>query len=150
MRCPKCSFSDTKVVDTRSGKNHSGIRRRRECLECGYRFSTTEEVLGEELVVVKRDGEREDFDLAKLRLGVRRATNKRPITTHQIDALVSRVIEAIQRECDTEVPSALIGELIMEGLKEIDQIAYVRFASVYKDFRDIAELEQEIQSLKLI
>lgn len=149
MRCPKCSFSDTKVIDTRAGKNHSGVRRRRECLACEYRFSTTEEVLGEELVVVKRDGRREDFDLSKLRTSVRRATNKRPITTTQIDALVSSVLEALQRECDTELPSFLIGELIMEGLKEIDQIAYVRFASVYKDFRDIAELEQEIQSLKL-
>lgn len=148
MRCPKCSSLETKVLDTRIGKNETSTRRRRECLECGYRFTTIEEVLRSELQVVKRDGRREDFDRAKMLGGLRKAVEKRPIDVLQIEMMAADVLAALEREYDHEIPSQAIGEHIMERLKHLDQIAYVRYASVYKDFRDLAELAEEISALK--
>lgn len=150
MQCPKCSHSDTKVLDTRLGKNNLSIRRRRQCLGCGYRFTTIEEILREGLVVVKRNGAHEDFDRAKMLAGIRRACEKRPIETEQIEMMMVEIIDELEREYASEIPSRAIGEHIMARLRDIDQIAYVRFASVYKDFRDIEELANEISELKVV
>ena len=148
MRCPKCASLDTKVLDTRTGKNETSIRRRRQCLECGYRFTTIEEVLHADLQVVKRDGRREDFDRGKMLGGLKKAVEKRPIDVLQIEMLIADVLASLEKEYDHEMPSQAIGEQIMLRLKHLDQIAYVRYASVYKDFRDLAELAQEILELK--
>lgn len=150
MRCPKCSSTETKVIDTRTGKNETSIRRRRECLNCSHRFSTVEEVLREDLIVVKRDGSREDLDRTKIFKGIRKALEKRPVTLEQMEAAVQEVTMELQNKYDTEIPSQSIGEAIMGKLKKLDQIAYVRFASVYKDFHDISQLAQEIKALKKI
>ena len=148
MRCPKCSNQDTKVIDSRAGKNTASIRRRRECLECNHRFTTIEEILREDLAVVKRDGTREDFDPSKILKGISKATEKRPISPDEIENLVQAIMTSLQAKYESEVPSKAVGEEIINKLKSIDQIAYVRFASVYKDFRDISELKKEIESLK--
>jgi transcriptional repressor NrdR len=148
MRCPKCTSLETKVLDTRTGKNETSIRRRRECIDCGYRFTTIEEVLRADLQVVKRDGRREDFDRGKVLGGLKKAVEKRPIDVMQIEMLVADVLAALENEFDHEIPAKAIGEQIMLRLKHLDQIAYVRYASVYKDFRDLSELAQEINDLK--
>jgi transcriptional repressor NrdR len=148
MRCPKCSSLEIKVLDTRTGKNETSIRRRRECLDCEYRFTTIEEVLRADLQVIKRDGRREDFDRAKMVGGLKKSVEKRPIDAIQIEMLVADVLAALEKEYDHEIPSQAIGEFIMMRLKHLDQIAYVRYASVYKDFRDLSELAKEITDLK--
>ena len=148
MRCSKCTSIDTKVLDTRTGKNENTIRRRRECLSCGYRFTTIEEVLRVNLQVVKRDGRREDFDRSKILGGLKKAVEKRPIDVLQIEMLIADVLTNLEKEFDHEIPAHAIGEQIMFRLKHLDQIAYVRYASVYKDFRDLTELAQEINELK--
>jgi len=147
MRCPKCASIENKVLDTRTGKNESSIRRRRECLECGYRFTTIEEVIRADLQVVKRDGRREDFDRNKMLGGLKKAVEKRPIDVMQIEMLIADALVALEKEYDHEVPAKAIGEQIMARLKHLDKIAYVRYASVYKDFRDLAELAEEINAL---
>ncbi len=148
MRCPKCTSANTKVLDTRTSKNETSIRRRRECLECGYRFTTIEEVLRADLQVVKRDGRREDFDRAKMLGGLKKAVQKRPIDVMQIEMLVADALSALEKEYDHEIPAKAVGEQIMTRLKHLDKIAYVRYASVYKDFRDLDELAEEIDALK--
>lgn len=148
MRCPKCRSAETKVLDTRTAKNETSIRRRRQCLDCDARFTTVEEVLRGDLLVVKRDGRWEDFDRAKMLGGIKKAVQKRPVDFMQIEMLVADVMASLEKEFDQEIPSKAIGEQIMVRLKQIDQIAYVRYASVYKDFRDISELLEEIDSLK--
>ena len=147
MKCPKCNHLDTKVTDTRISKNSSAIRRRRQCLNCDFRFSTLEEIIREGLVVIKRDGRRQDFDRNKILSGIQTATEKCPIDRNQLEELVSEIVETISQQNDGQISSRAIGEEIMKRLKSIDQIAYVRFASVYKDFRDISELAKEISSL---
>lgn len=148
MHCPRCHHEDTKVIETRLVKGNHGIRRRRECLGCEHRFTTIEEVLREGLLVVKRDGSREDLDLTKIAAGIRKATDKRPVEAERIDLLISEVIEEINARFDAEVPSKEIGEIIMQKLQSVDQIAYVRFASVYREFRDIEELARVIDQLR--
>ncbi len=148
MQCPKCSANDTRVVDSRIVKNGRTVRRRRHCPECDYRFNTIEEILREGLVVIKRDTRREDFDRNKVLTGIRRACEKRPIDLEQINMLISDLFIDLENEFDEEIPSQVIGEKVMNKLKSTDQIAYVRFASVYKDFRDISELAQEISDLE--
>ena len=148
MRCPKCSSLETKVLDTRTGKNETSIRRRRECLDCEYRFTTIEEVLRADLQVVKRDGRREEFDRVKMLGGIKKAVEKRPIDAMQIEMLLEDALVALEKEYDHEIPAKAIGEQIMIRLRHLDQIAYVRYASVYKDFRDLAELAKEINELK--
>lgn len=150
MRCPKCSSLETKVLDTRIGKNGTSTRRRRECLACEYRFTTIEEVLRADLQVVKRDGRREGFDRTKVLNGLKKAVEKRPIDIMQIEMMVADILTGLEREYDHEIPSQAIGEHIMQRLKHLDQIAYVRYASVYKDFRDLSELAEEISSLESI
>jgi transcriptional repressor NrdR len=148
MNCPKCGHENSKVLDTRTGRENRSIRRRRQCLNCGHRFTTLEETVREGFLVVKKDGRREEFDHAKILNSIRKATEKRPIEAERLELLVTEVTESIEREYDAEVPSRAIGEHIMNQLKQIDHIAYVRFACVYKDFKDLAELTEEIKSLK--
>lgn len=148
MQCPKCSAKDTRVIDSRIGKNGSSVRRRRQCTECGYRFTTLEEIVREGLFVLKNDGRREPFDRAKIINGLRRACEKRPIDVEQVEMLVSDVVTELDSEYDAEIPTRAIGERVMNKLKALDKIAYVRFASVYKDFRDLDELAEEISQLR--
>jgi len=148
MQCPKCATKDTRVIDSRVSSSGLSIRRRRSCQNCGYRFSTTEEVVSEDLFVIKNDGRREPFDRSKLVAGVQRATEKRPVDGEQIEMLIADVMTDLENEYSTEIPSRAIGESVMTRLRAIDQIAYVRFASVYKQFRDIDELAKEIDGLQ--
>lgn len=136
-----------KVVDSRISKDGSAIRRRRECLDCSHRFTTSEQILRECLYVTKRDGRREDFDKAKIVNSLRRACQKRPVDAEQINMLVEDMIDALESEYGMEIPSSAIGDRVMENLKAIDPIAYVRFASVYKDFKDLDEFLDEISTL---
>lgn len=150
MRCLKCGSLEDKVIDSRINKDGTSIRRRRECLACGQRFTTTEEILRDGLLVVKRDGRREEFDRSKMLAGLRRACEKRPVDVEQINMIATDVTTALQEEFDDEIPSQAIGELLMKKLREIDKIAYVRFASVYKDFRDVNEFMKELTRLDTI
>lgn len=146
MNCPFCGHEDTKVTDSRPDVD--GIRRRRECLECGRRFTTVERVELGGVVVVKKDGRREEFDRQKIISGVRKACEKRPIPSGAIEALADDVERAVLALNKAEVPSTHIGELVMERLKALDHIAYIRFASVYRAFADVDELEAELDALK--
>ncbi len=150
MRCLKCASLEDKVIDSRINKDGTSIRRRRECLACGQRFTTTEEILREGLLVIKRDGRREDFDRSKMLVGIRRACEKRPVDIEQINMIVTDITTALQETFDDEIPSQAIGELLMKKLHQIDKIAYVRFASVYKDFRDVNEFMAELTRLDTI
>jgi len=148
MFCPRCNHEDTKVLETRLGKGNHSIRRRRECLACDHRFSTIEEIVREGRVVVKRNGAREELDIGKISAGVRKATDKRPIEVERINLMISEIVENLQAKFEDEVPSSAIGEEIMTRLQAVDQIAYVRFASVYREFRDIDELAKAIDQLR--
>jgi transcriptional repressor NrdR len=147
MRCPKCTSIEDKVIDSRISREGTTIRRRRECLECGHRFTTTETLVREGIIVEKRDGRREDFDRDKLLRAIRVATQKRPIDAEQISMLAEDVIDILEAQYDTEIPSRAIGDAVMQQLRKIDQVAYVRFASVYKEFRDVSEFMEEISTL---
>jgi transcriptional repressor NrdR len=147
MRCPKCTSIEDKVIDSRISKEGSTIRRRRECMECGNRYTTTEMLVREGLVVIKRDGRREEFDREKLVRSARAACHKRPVDAEQITMLVEDVIDILEAQFESEIPSRAIGDAVMERLRRIDQVAYVRFASIYKQFRDVAEFMQEINAL---
>jgi transcriptional repressor NrdR len=147
MRCPKCTSIEDKVIDSRISKEGSSIRRRRECLECGHRYSTTEFIVREGLVVIKRDGRREDFDREKLIRSARAACQKRPVDAEQIGMLIEDVIDALEANYDSDIPSRAIGDAVMQRLRKIDEVAYVRFASVYKEFRDVSEFMHEINAL---
>lgn len=147
MRCPKCTSIEDKVIDSRISKDGSTIRRRRECTECGHRFTTNEALVRDGLIVLKRDGRREDFDREKLGRAVRAACHKRPIDAEQITMLIEDVMDALEAQFDKEIPSRAIGAGVMQRLRTVDQVAYVRFASVYKEFRDVAEFVDEISAL---
>ena len=147
MRCPKCTSIEDTVIDSRISKEGSSIRRRRECLECGHRYSTTEFIVREGIVVIKRDGRREDFDREKLVRAARAACQKRPVDAEQIGMLVEDVIDALEAQYDSDIPSRAIGDAVMQRLRKIDEVAYVRFASVYKEFRDVSEFMHEINAL---
>lgn len=147
MRCPKCTSIEDKVIDSRISKEGSTIRRRRECLECGHRYSTTENLVRDGMVVIKRDGRREEFDREKLVRAVRAACHKRPVDVEQISMLLEDVLDALEAQYENEIPSRAIGDAVMQRLRTVDQVAYVRFASVYKEFRDVAEFMHEISTL---
>src|SRR3974390_1534859 len=134
MRCPKCGRQDDKVIDSRSSREGATIRRRRQCLDCGHRFTTYEEVERAGLVVLKRDGRREEFSKEKLLSGIRKACQKRPISPKTIEDLVEKIRDEITDRYEQEVPAEVIGRLIMAGLRDTDEVAYVRFASVYRRF----------------
>ena len=148
MYCPKCNSNDTRVIDSRIGKNGLTIRRRRQCQQCDYRFSTLEEIVREGLIVIKRDNTRDQFDRAKMLTGIRKACEKRSVDIEQLDMLISDVLVELETFFDSEIPSRAIGDCIMKHLKRIDKIAYVRYASVYKDFRDIDEMIEELSKLQ--
>ena len=147
MRCPKCGHLDDKVIDSRSVRNGDVIRRRRNCLKCGHRFTTYEEVVKATLRVIKRDGRHEEFDRRKLINGVTRACEKRPISTQQIEALVDSIISELESEYEREVSSTAIGKKMMDRLEKLDEVAYVRFASVYRRFRDVNQFLSEVEGL---
>ena len=147
MRCPKCSFLDDKVIDSRSVRNGDVIRRRRICLKCGHRFTTYEEVVKATLRVIKRDGRHEEFDRKKLMSGIERACEKRPISTQQGEGLVDSIIGELESEYEREVSSTAIGKKVMDRLEKLDEVAYVRFASVYRRFRDVNQFLSEVEGL---
>lgn len=149
MHCPFCNHIDTKVIDSRLAGEGRQVRRRRECLRCAERFTTFE---SPELVmphVVKRDDRREPFDEGKLRSGMLAALQKRPVKTEDVEASIERTIHRLQTMGERDVPSRLIGDMVMEELRRLDEVAYVRFASIYRSFQDITEFQDEIQRLKL-
>ena len=137
MKCMFCGAEDSKVVDSRAVEENNAIRRRRECLNCGKRFTTYETVETTPIMVVKNNGERELFDIQKVKRGIIRACEKRPVTMHQIDSLVSEIEKKVYNRLDEEISTKVIGEYVMEGLKSLDEVSYIRFASVYKKFKDI-------------
>lgn len=145
MKCPYCGGLRSKVIDSRS--LGEGVRRRRQCLACAARFTTYERVQSRNIFVIKKDHRREAFDLNKLSSGIRKACEKRPLPAGAVDKLIDSVEAKIYRLGKTEVPSSLIGDLVMEELKKLDHIAYIRFASVYREFADIGDLKQEIDNL---
>lgn len=136
MKCIFCNYHDSKVIDSRANDNNS-IRRRRECLSCGKRFTTYETVEYAPVMVVKRGGERQAFDINKLKRGIMKACEKRPVPTAKIDELIDSIEKQFTNSLEQEVESAVIGEMVMRGLKDLDEVAYVRFASVYKSFTDV-------------
>jgi transcriptional repressor NrdR len=148
MRCAKCGCQEDKVIDSRASREGSTIRRRRECLACGNRFTTYEEIEHEELMVIKRDGRAEEFSKEKLISGIRKACQKRPVSSKTIEDLVGRIIDEISLKFDREVPSLAIGERVMEGLRKIDEVAYVRFASVYRRFEEAAQFVQVVKKME--
>jgi transcriptional repressor NrdR len=145
MRCPYCEFDNTKVTDSRD--NDDGIRRRRECLNCGQRFTTIERIAAGELLVAKKDGRRESFGREKLLGGLRKACEKRPLPAGTIEAVADAIEAALRQRGAPEVSSDEVGELVMDHLRALDHIAYIRFASVYREFADLEELQAELESL---
>jgi transcriptional repressor NrdR len=148
MRCPQCGRLDDKVIDSRVSREGATIRRRRECLGCGLRFTTYEEVERRGLMVIKRDGRREEFSRDKLRSGLKKACQKRPVSPDVIEDLLERIVNNITDKYDREVPGSDIGERVMAGLREIDEVAYVRFASVYRRFQEATDFVHEVKKLE--
>lgn len=147
MKCPFCHELENRVIDSRVSKESDAIRRRRECLKCRRRFTTYERVEESMPLVVKKDGRRETYDRMKVINGLRRACEKRPVSVATIEAIADRIERALQERGEKEVPSSVIGEAAMRELHDIDQVAYVRFASVYRSFKDINEFMQELEEL---
>ncbi len=146
MRCPYCSHSDSKVTDSRV--TDSGIRRRRECHACGVRFTTYERVQAAPLMVSKRDGRREEFNREKLTAGIRKACAKRPVSSRAIDQIVDDIEAELQQRGGGELPASDLGVVVMDRLREVDRVAYIRYASVYRDFQDIESFEQAVRDLR--
>jgi transcriptional repressor NrdR len=148
MRCSKCTCTDDKVIDSRTSREGATIRRRRECLSCGHRFTTYEEIEHEGLMVVKRDGRREEFSRDKLLSGIRKACQKRPVSPQTIEGLVERVMTELADEYDAEMPCTAIGERVMAALQDLDEVAYVRFASVYRRFQEATDFVHAVRGLE--
>jgi transcriptional repressor NrdR len=147
MRCPRCEATGTRVIDSRDLENGSTIRRRRECEACAHRFTTYERPEGARLIVVKRDGSREEFDREKLRVGLLKALQKRPVTLDRVEAALDEIEMNLRARGDAEVPSTEVGRLATEALRDLDQLAYIRFASVYHAYDDIETLQREVDRL---
>ena len=147
MRCPFCSHLEDKVVDSREAKDGDSIRRRRECLECGRRFTSYERIDEIPFMVVKKDGKREAWERNKVLSGLLRACEKRPISTGQLEDIADEIEKTVQDSVDRELPTSDIGKIIMERLKALDKVAYVRFASVYLEFADVSEFMSELKEL---
>ena len=147
MKCPFCSYEESKVVDSRSTDDNTTIRRRRECLKCNKRYTTYEKIEDFPILVIKRDSARENFNKEKIINGLIIACQKRPVSRKQMEELASDIEKAISNSMVTEIPSKDIGEMVMERLKEVDEISYVRFASVYRQFKDINTFLEEIKNL---
>lgn len=144
MKCPKCGIDDDKVLDSRSARDGAAIRRRRECQKCGHRFTTYEETDRDEVLVVKHDGRREQFERAKLDKAIRQACGKRKISDEQIRTMIDHVVAQLEGD---EVPSEKIAELVMSELHKVDEVAYIRFASVYRQFKDVAQFLSAITEI---
>ena len=147
MNCPYCGFKEDKVVDSRATAENSAVRRRRECLKCGRRFTTYEYIEDVSLMVIKKDGRRETFDRKKILAGIIKACEKRPISIDKMEDMINSIERAVQKKSDREVASRLIGELVMERLKLLDDVAYVRFASVYRQFQDVGEFVKALNEI---
>ncbi|MXV96832.1 MAG: transcriptional repressor NrdR [Gemmatimonadetes bacterium] len=147
MRCPSCEGEATKVVDTRAARGGRAVRRRRECLRCGGRFTTYENVEQRPLQVLKRDGSAEDFQRDKLRASIATACTKRPVSPSEVEALVDRIEDGVSGSAGVEISSAVIGEAVMEGLEPLDRVAYIRYASVYRNFQHIDEFQEAVDEL---
>ena len=147
MKCPFCGFQESKVIDSRHSEDGSSIRRRRECLSCQKRFTTYETVESLPIVVVKKDNSRQSFDRAKVLNGMVRACEKRPVSMADMERAVDEIVQNIQNSLDREVSTERIGELVMEKLRELDQVAYVRFASVYRQFKDLNTFMDELNKI---
>lgn len=147
MRCPKCEHLEDRVLDSRTSRHGDVIRRRRECQGCSFRFTTYEEVVKAKLRVVKRDGRHEDIDRQKLMSGIARACEKRPVSLEAIEGMVESILEELESEFEREVSSEVIGMKVMDRLEKLDEVAYVRFASVYRRFRDVNQFLSAIEGL---
>ncbi|MGI6226206.1 MAG: transcriptional regulator NrdR [Peptococcales bacterium] len=147
MYCPFCGFLETKVLDTRSANDGNSIRRRRECIECAKRFTTYEKIEDLPMVVVKKDGKRQVYDANKILNGLIKACEKRPVSFSQLEKITDEIERELKNKMDREVSSSLIGELVMDRLKDLDEVSYVRFASVYREFKDITTFLKEIEGL---
>ena len=147
MKCPYCGYKEDKVVDSRATAEESAVRRRRECLKCGKRFTTYEYIEEVSLMVIKKDGRREPFDRKKVLSGIIKACEKRPISMEKMEDVVIQIERAIQKKSDREVSASRIGELVMERLKALDDVAYVRFASVYRQFKDVGQFMEELKGI---
>ncbi len=148
MRCPFCASDDTRVIDSRLGDSGESVRRRRECQDCSQRFTTFEHVVFDMPSVIKADGRRERFDEVKLRRGITRALEKRPIETESVEGAVNRIMRQFTRKGDREIEVKQIGEAVMNELRQLDEVAYVRFASVYRSFQDLEAFSDEVEKLK--
>ena len=148
MRCPFCGHDDTQVKDSRPSEDNSAIRRRRHCPECGGRFTTFERVQLRELIVVKKSGRREPFDRDKLERSINHALRKRPVERERVDRMITGIVRRLESRGENEVPSPMIGELVMQALSSLDKVAYVRFASVYKNFRETKDFEALLGELQ--
>lgn len=148
MRCPKCGCQDDKVIDSRSSREGATIRRRRQCVACNFRYTTYEEIVREGLVVLKRDNRREEFSREKLLAGIRKACQKRPVSPKAIEDLVDKIAGEVLDRYEREVPAEVIGKAVMDGLRQIDEVAYVRFASVYRRFQEATDFVQEVRKLE--
>ena len=147
MKCPYCSSDNTRVIDSRPADDNNSIRRRRLCDVCGKRFTTYEKVETIPLIVIKKDNNREQYDRSKIEAGILRACHKRPVSANQIDALVDEIETEIFNREEKEIPSSEIGEIVMDKLKDLEAVAYVRFASVYREFKDINTLLDELKKI---
>lgn len=147
MKCPFCKADDDRVVDSRASADGFAIRRRRECLSCSRRYTTYERIEESPIRVVKKDGSREAFERRKILAGLMKACEKRPISIDTLDEIVSRIEHQITDQFDREVPSKFLGRLVMRELRKVDQVAYIRFASVYRDFKDIVEFVDEVRPM---
>ena len=148
MKCPYCNYEETQVIDTRETENLETTRRRRECLKCNKRFTTYERVEEADIVVVKKDGSRERFERQKLLNGILKACEKRPISLDKVEKLVDEVESDLRKRDSVEVESKVIGEIAMKKLKTLDKVAYIRFASVYREFEDLERFEEELEKLQ--
>ena len=147
MRCPFCGHEDSQVKDSRPSEDNAAIRRRRHCPECGGRFTTFERVQLRELIVVKKNGRRESFDRDKLERSVNHALRKRPVERERVDRMITGIVRRLESLGENEIPSPMIGELVMQALQSLDKVAYVRFASVYKNFREPKDFEDAVKQL---
>lgn len=148
MRCPKCGCQDDKVIDSRAARGGATIRRRRECIGCSYRYTTYEQLERGKLMVVKRDDRREEFSREKLAAGIQKACQKRPVSQEQVETLVEEIVEDLSNSFEREVPYRAIGERVMAGLRGLDPVAYVRYASFYRRFDEATDFVQEVKKLE--
>ena len=147
MKCPFCNTPDTKVIDSRPADDNASIRRRRQCIKCNKRFTTYEKLETMPLMVIKKDNTREPYDRSKIESGIIRSCHKRPVSSQMVESIVNEIENKIFSLEDREIPTTVIGEMVMDRLKELDEVAYVRFASVYREFKDVNTFMSEIESM---